>query len=71
MVVLQVDKVDDGSDKAGGAIYWKRCSLARFSRVQCDIRDHDFNWKQLFFECLVQEMVEKYIPGVRTVAIVD
>ena len=41
--------------------YWKRCCNARWKL--CDIAEHGYSWKTLFFERHVQEAVEKHVPG--------
>ena len=41
--------------------YWKKCCKARWEL--CDIADHAYSWKTLFFERHAQEAVENYVPG--------
>jgi len=41
--------------------YWKRCCKARWNL--CDVAEHGYSWKTLFFERHVQEAVEKHVPS--------
>lgn len=40
--------------------YWKRCCISRFGWEQCFLIEHGLTWKQLFFEKLLQEVLESF-----------
>jgi Ran GTPase-activating protein (RanGAP) involved in mRNA processing and transport len=42
--------------------YWKRCCVEKFGWHNCNLAEHGFLWKQLFFEKLLQEKLEQFDP---------
>lgn len=46
--------------------YWKRCCVDGKKWTNCLLSEHGFNWKQLFFEKNLQELLETYDPKLQT-----
>lgn len=42
--------------------YWKRCCVEKFGWHNCNLAEHGFLWKQLYFEKLLQEKLEQFDP---------
>ena len=42
--------------------YWKRCCVEKFGWHKCDLYEHGFLWKQMYFEKLLQERLEDFDP---------
>src|SRR5690349_14325279 len=40
--------------------YWKRCCVEKFGWHNCNLAEHGFLWKQLYFEKLLQERLESF-----------
>ncbi|XP_065052349.1 dynein regulatory complex subunit 5-like [Rhopilema esculentum] len=41
--------------------YWKKCCRARWN--VCDVSLYNDNWKQMYFERNLEEIIEKFVPG--------
>jgi hypothetical protein len=42
--------------------YWKRCCVEKFGWHNCNLCEHGFLWKQMYFEKLLQEKLEQLDP---------
>ena len=42
--------------------YWKKCCVEKYGWHKCDIAEHGFMWKQLYFEKLLSERLEDFDP---------
>lgn len=42
--------------------YWKRCCVEKFGWHRCNIFEHGFLWKQMYFEKVLQERLEDFDP---------
>lgn len=40
--------------------YWKRCCVEKFGWHNCNLSEHSFLWKQMYFEKLLQEKLEDF-----------
>jgi hypothetical protein len=40
--------------------YWKRCCIDKFGWTNCQLADHGFLWKQMYFEKLLSERLEEF-----------
>lgn len=41
--------------------YWERCCHSRWEL--CDVSEHKYCWKTMFFERNAQDVIEKFVPG--------
>jgi hypothetical protein len=42
--------------------YWKRCCVEKYGWHNCQIAEHGFLWKQVYFEKLITERLEDFDP---------
>lgn len=42
--------------------YWKRCCVEKYGWHNCQLVEHGFLWKQVYFEKLIQERLEDFDP---------
>jgi Ran GTPase-activating protein (RanGAP) involved in mRNA processing and transport len=42
--------------------YWKKCCIERFGWQNCKLEDHGLLWKQMYFEKILQEILEDFDP---------
>ena len=42
--------------------YWKKCCVEKYGWHNCDISEHGYMWKQLYFEKLLNERLEDFDP---------
>lgn len=40
--------------------YWEKCCNERWAL--CVVADHNGQWKQMYFERHIQEMIEQFVP---------
>lgn len=43
--------------------YWKRCCIEKYGWHNCNLSEHGFLWKQMYFEKLLQEKLEQLDPN--------
>ncbi|KAM6915447.1 dynein regulatory complex subunit 5 [Xenentodon cancila] len=49
------------SDLLPDGVYWKRCCEQRWD--PCDVSLYDYNWKRMFFERHMENIIELFIPN--------
>jgi hypothetical protein len=38
--------------------FWKKASIDKFRSLTCDVENHGYNWKRLFFENMLQNILQ-------------
>jgi Ran GTPase-activating protein (RanGAP) involved in mRNA processing and transport len=47
--------------------YWKRCCVEKYGWHNCNLHEHGFLWKQMFFEKYMQERLEDFDPETESI----
>jgi hypothetical protein len=47
--------------------YWKRCCVEKFGWHNCNIHEHGYLWKQMYFEKTLQQKLEDFDPETQNI----